>query len=408
MDRITWYQQGESMEDLLCQAGNVGIYDGDLKQSAFEQGTASLTLQRIIWADSHDPDCRLVLHHSLVNKIDKHHKSMFSKGGKIIVHLDKPPSKLNNGPVQHSTFNSLRLVFKSGGEDEFYKKYMEALSRQTWKRNSSSSSSGGSRSSSNATNHHPSTFNTPNTTTTASSSSRVVGIGGIERRINEHHARTHENISQAFEDMSRLMDQAKEMVAMSKSITEKLRAKKGKDVNDDETIQFKSHLLSLGVADPVTKNTFGNGAKYFEKLAHEICTVLETPIREAGGMIALPEAYCRINRARGTELISPEDLLNACLKLESLNFNVTLHKFDSDVYVLQLKEKSIESTIDETYEIVSKYEGLTPNSLSKQIGISVILAKERLIAAENEGRIVRDDSVEGLAFYTNKFLECIN
>uniref|UniRef100_A0A0N5B4D3 Vacuolar protein-sorting-associated protein 36 n=1 Tax=Strongyloides papillosus TaxID=174720 RepID=A0A0N5B4D3_STREA len=208
--------------------------------------------------------------------------------------------------------------------------------------------------------------------------------------------------------MSRLMDQAKEMVAMSKSITEKLRAKKGKDINDDETVQFKSHLLSLGVADPVTKSTFGNGAKYFEKLAHEICNVLETPIREAGGMIALPEAYCRINRARGTELISPEDLLNACLKLESLNLNVTLHKFDSDVYVLQLREKSIESTIDETYEIVSKYEGITPNGLSKQVGISVILAKERLIAAENEGRIVRDDSVEGLAFYTNKFLECIN
>jgi hypothetical protein len=32
MDRFTWYQAGESMnEDLLIQAGNVGIYDGDQK-----------------------------------------------------------------------------------------------------------------------------------------------------------------------------------------------------------------------------------------------------------------------------------------------------------------------------------------------------------------------------------------
>uniref|UniRef100_A0A0N4ZEQ4 Vacuolar protein-sorting-associated protein 36 n=1 Tax=Parastrongyloides trichosuri TaxID=131310 RepID=A0A0N4ZEQ4_PARTI len=397
MDRITWYQQGESMEDLLCQAGNVGIYDGDLKQSAFEQGTASLTLQRIIWADSHDPDCRLVLHHSLVNKIDKHHKSMFSKGGKIIVHLDKPISRgQNNGPVQHSTYNSVRLVFKSGGEEEFYKKYMEALSRQTWKRNSSSSSSAGSRSSSNATNN-PTHFNT----------NRVVGIGGIEKRITEHHTRTHENISQAFEDMSKLMDQAKDMVAMSKSITEKLRAKKG-DINDDETVKFKSYLLSLGVADPVTKNTFGNGARYFEKLAEEICVILENPIREAGGMMTLPEAFCRINRARGTELISPEDLMNACMKLEDLKLNIRLHKFDSDVYVLQSKEMSIESTIEETCKIVESFEGITPSQLSKQIGISVILAKERLIAAEDEARIVRDDSVEGLSFYKNKFLDTVN
>lgn len=55
MDRLAWYQAGESMEEILVQAGQVGIYDGDLKQSSFELGTASLTLQRVIWADSSDP-----------------------------------------------------------------------------------------------------------------------------------------------------------------------------------------------------------------------------------------------------------------------------------------------------------------------------------------------------------------
>lgn len=29
-------------------------------------------------------------------------------------------------------------------------------------------------------------------------------------------------------------------------------------------------------------------------------------------MMALADVWCRINRARGLELISPEDLLNAC------------------------------------------------------------------------------------------------
>lgn len=45
------------MEEILIQAGHVGIYDGDLKQSTFEQGTASLTLQRVIWASATDPVC---------------------------------------------------------------------------------------------------------------------------------------------------------------------------------------------------------------------------------------------------------------------------------------------------------------------------------------------------------------
>ena len=38
---------------------------------------------------------------------------------------------------------------------------------------------------------------------------------------------------------------------------------------------------------------------------------------DAGGMMTLTDAYVRINRARGLELISPEDLLDACQSLDS-------------------------------------------------------------------------------------------
>lgn len=35
MNRLTWYQPGESMEDIIVQSGHVGIFDGDLKQVRF-------------------------------------------------------------------------------------------------------------------------------------------------------------------------------------------------------------------------------------------------------------------------------------------------------------------------------------------------------------------------------------
>jgi ESCRT-II complex subunit VPS36 len=47
--------------------------------------------------------------------------------------------------------------------------------------------------------------------------------------------------------------------------------------------------------------------------------VLLKPIEESGGTMTLPEAFCRINRARGIDLISPEDLLNACNKMDKIN-----------------------------------------------------------------------------------------
>lgn len=117
------------------------------------------------------------------------------------------------------------------------------------------------------------------------------------------------------------MEQAREMVNLSKTITEKLRARNA-DINDDETTQFKSYLLSLGVSDPVTKTAFGTGASYFEKLAEEITDILLNPLKESGGTMTLPEAYCRVNRARGIHLISPEDLLNACQKLDKVNSQI--------------------------------------------------------------------------------------
>jgi len=47
---------------------------------------------------------------------------------------------------------------------------------------------------------------------------------------------------------------------------------------------------------------------------------------------------------------------------------------------------------------------LTAEELSRQQGLSVILATERLLAAETEGLLCRDYSVQGLRFYPNRFL----
>ncbi|VDM63081.1 unnamed protein product [Angiostrongylus costaricensis] len=404
MDRLTWYQPGENLEDLLCQAGHVGIYDGDLKHTAFEQGTASLTLHRIIWADSSDPDRRLILHHSLVKSIEKHHKSMFSRGGKIIVRLESAPPN-NVGPQRSSSFNYIRLVFRAGGEDDFHKKYEEALKRKTWQRSSSGSSSSGVSGRYFFNNCFARIVCCLKVQLTSQGiQMRPVGIAGLEKRLVEVHQRTNETISQAFEDMSKLMESARDMVALSKSIAEKLRSRKG-EITEDETVAFKSYLLSLGVSDPVTKSAYGNGAVYFDKLGEELCTVLLQPLKECGGMMTLPEVYCRVNRARGMELLSPEDLLNACQALNRrVDSRMELHRFATGVIVLQLKTASIESMVESTADFVKMNGSATANELAASRGITVILAKERLLAAEEQAVLCRDDSMEGLKFYPNRFL----
>jgi ESCRT-II complex subunit VPS36 len=48
---------------------------------------------------------------------------------------------------------------------------------------------------------------------------------------------------------------------------------------------------------------------------------------------------------------------------------------------------------------------LTAEELAQTLGISVLLARERLMTTEKHGQACRDESIEGLRFYPNRFLQ---
>lgn len=124
------------------------------------------------------------------------------------------------------------------------------------------------------------------------------------------------------------------------------------DITEDETIRFKSYLLSLGIDDPVTRDAYKSDNQYYRSLASQICDILAPLISEMGGMMALADVFCRVNRARGLELLSPEDLLNACLLMEKQGLPLKLYHFQSGVMVLQLQSLNDESVAICTAELV--------------------------------------------------------
>lgn len=127
------------------------------------------------------------------------------------------------------------------------------------------------------------------------------------------------------------------------------------DITEDETIRFKSYLLSLGIDDPVTRDSYKSDNQYYRSLASQICEILTTAISDVGGMMALADVYCRVNRARGLELLSPEDLLNACRLMEKLELPLKLYQFESGVMVLQLQSLNDDSVATSTAELVSNF-----------------------------------------------------
>lgn len=188
--------------------------------------------------------------------------------------------------------------------------------------------------------------------------SRMVGVAGIMTREAEKNSQTAANLAAAFQDLDNLMGMAAEMVKLA----EKFRGVMGADGSitlnpssgssgslaslgltapapaaaavgsgggsgagpdssggsgtsttseqlllDAET---QLQLIAMGITSPVTRASAG--ARYHQELARQLADFLAGPLAKAGGVMMLPDVYCLFNRARGTELVSPDDLLQAC------------------------------------------------------------------------------------------------
>ena len=60
--------------------------------------------------------------------------------------------------------------------------------------------------------------------------------------------------------------------------------------------------------------------------------------------------------------------------------------------------------LEATESAVAEAGWLSAEEFARRAGLAVVLAMERLLAAERYGSVCRDDSVEGIKFYPNLFL----
>lgn len=240
----------------------------------------------------------------------------------------------------------------------------------------------------------------------------VVGLAGILRKEQEMWESTDKSLQDAFQDLNALMSKAKEMVMLAEKMRLKLLSGSNNQTSgaeDEEmgTKEMQDWLLSVGIVSPVTKESAG--ALYHQQLSRQLADFIKMPLERAGGMINLIDVYCLFNRARGTELISPDDLLQACSLWEKFDVPVMLRKFDSGVVVIQSKTHSDEEVFARIASLMMKPEalsnGISAGDAARTLGVAPAVAKEYLLAAEGKGLLCRDVSPDGFRFYINLFPE---
>lgn len=135
-------------------------------------------------------------------------KNVFNDMPKFV--LGKRP-----GPAVVSPFHFVKFSFKDGIDPAFYKALSEAVAAKAWEQSTLVSSP-----------ISPTNSSSSGKPSVAPTSSKIrSGIVGIERSIEEQYRATDESISVAFKDLTKLMEKAKDMVAISKNISNKIRVK---------------------------------------------------------------------------------------------------------------------------------------------------------------------------------------
>jgi len=379
MDRFYFLDSSVVLGDVITSCKGIRLYDGDTK-TKFEGEVAHLTPCHFFLTSGTRPKLKLVLDLKCVILMDDEAGGML-RSSKIILHLSQSENIQHSRPVARSTASYIKLSFTEGGSSQLKQEMTKVLSNKAWEK----------------------TIRTAPAPPSQVSSVTRSGIVGIERKMQEKMQNTATNINVAFQDLKNLMDMAKDMVRIANAMSTKIKERQG-DISEDETVKFKSYLLSLGIDDPVTRESCASGDSYRRQLAKQMVDFLQKPITEMGGMMAVTDAYCRVNRARGLELLSPEDFLQSCRLMKELNLPVKLREYDSGVLVLQLQSQSDAELDKETFKLLEERQKLTAVELSQILSISVLLARERLLSAEKAAFACRDDTVQGLIFYPNLFL----
>lgn len=225
---------------------------------------------------------------------------------------------------------------------------------------------------------------------------------------------------QAFEgDAETLLREATQLVKVIQKYAATLARADRSGQEEKDATRLSDMLENMGMTSALSRDDYRGGPKkkdqhmddYTITLARQLADFLRPKLKSAGGLMTLTDVYCIYNRARGTNLISPEDLLDAVSCMKSLQLGMSERTFPSGVKVVQddtfddavmavrLKELAEEQLT------ISPTSGLTAMEASRALHVSALLAHEQLLEAEKLGYLCRDETLETTRFFPNLFEE---
>lgn len=296
--------------------------------------------------------------------------------------------------VPGSDGNITKLSFRGSGVKKFYDELKTVLKTQPWLKDSALSSVGSLAPGSKE--QRP--------------ASRGPGLHGLEQANEQDRQKTEQVLGGALEDLSSLIDRAKEVIKLAESYALHLEKEEQKDSSLAARRALRQSSEALGLkSNIVTKEMSHDQELFHQELARQIAEFLDSGsvLSQEGGVISLVDLFAIYNRARGISLISPKDLHAACSQFERLKLPIRLRKFKSGLLVVQESYRTPRVIIRNLLNWIRSLdhdEGISAHEASSKFGWSVTVAVEELEMAEQHGAICRDEQLSGTRFFENQIV----
>ena len=120
-------------------------------------------------------------------------------------------------------------------------------------------------------------------------------------------------------------------------------------------------------------------------------------------VVALPDAFCLYNRARGYDFVAPDLLLKICRSFGENAGGLHFKQLTSGLLVVLDASNADEVLFAKIHALLATVPFVSCASEELLQEMNPILLQDILLSMEMKGMLVRDESIHGIRYYNNHF-----
>mmetsp|Transcript_52211 Transcript_52211/g.138336 ORF Transcript_52211/g.138336 Transcript_52211/m.138336 type:complete len:274 (+) Transcript_52211:431-1252(+) len=222
-------------------------------------------------------------------------------------------------------------------------------------------------------------------------------LGGLSRYLADQEQRQqHQSVlmNQGLSDLRSLVANAGQMVAVAGRVAEKAR-------NGHEDAGEVQKLLNdfgiSGISASTTSLPISGPGRVEAELSGDVVRVAITALEKSGGILLLHDLYALFNRALGTDLVTPDDLMRAVnFAVHHGQLRIRCFGRVKAVQLASLSEKELCAAVSRE---VAEWNGVTSVRYAAFRGVSPSMAELILRDAEQSALLCRDSGHQGTIFH---------